>query len=173
MFTFVLSRTRHSNISWLRWIQPIQSHLIPSKSTLILFSHVSDKFKVVSSGYNFLQISQLSRGSEKSLRYRMRHWVGPWAHVDAVPKRKDSCPCQESNAGCPACSLVIILAELPAFRIIIIIIIIITKWVGTANSIMKYKLLYTDNAQKQQTCEYQYPKHEKVWRMPPVSSGII
>jgi hypothetical protein len=156
MFTFVLTRIRHSNISWLRWIQPIQSHLIPSKSTLILFSHVSDKFKVVSSDYNFLQISQLSRGSEKSLWYRMRHWVGPWAHVDAVP----SCPCQESNAGCPACSLVIILAELPAFRIIIII--IITKWVGTANSIMKYKLLYTDNAQKQQTSEYQHPKHEKI-----------
>jgi len=42
-------------------------------------------------------------------------WVSPRASLDAVLKRKKSlaCPCWDSNASHPACSLVTILTELP------------------------------------------------------------
>jgi hypothetical protein len=39
-------------------------------------------------------------------------WMGPWAGIDAVAKRKNSSPCRESNPGCPDPSLVTILTEL-------------------------------------------------------------
>jgi hypothetical protein len=39
-------------------------------------------------------------------------WVGPRAGLDTMEKRKNPCPCQESNPGCPACSLVAIPTEL-------------------------------------------------------------
>jgi hypothetical protein len=38
--------------------------------------------------------------------------VGPSAGLDAVVKRKNPCPCQESNPGHPAHSFVTILTEL-------------------------------------------------------------
>jgi hypothetical protein len=38
--------------------------------------------------------------------------VGPGASLDVVAKRRTSYTCQESNPGCPACSLVTILTEL-------------------------------------------------------------
>jgi hypothetical protein len=38
-------------------------------------------------------------------------WVVPRAGLDAVAKRKNPCPCQESNLS-PACSLVTVLTEL-------------------------------------------------------------
>jgi hypothetical protein len=40
-------------------------------------------------------------------------WVSPRAGLDAVAKRKNPCPCRELNPGRPACSLVIMLSELP------------------------------------------------------------
>jgi hypothetical protein len=44
------------------------------------------------------------------------HWIGGWvnprANLDVVAKRKSPYPCQESNPGCPAHSLVTILTEL-------------------------------------------------------------
>jgi len=50
------------------------------------------------------------------------HWIGSWAasrvNMDIVVKRKEplSCPCYESNLGCPTHSLVTILTELPRFH---------------------------------------------------------
>jgi hypothetical protein len=41
--------------------------------------------------------------------------VGPRADVDAVDKRKNSCPSQESNPRCPAHGLVVIPTELSLF----------------------------------------------------------
>jgi hypothetical protein len=38
--------------------------------------------------------------------------VGPRAGLDEVAKRKNLCPCRESNAGRPASSFVIVLTEL-------------------------------------------------------------
>jgi hypothetical protein len=44
------------------------------------------------------------------------HWIGGWVGtrtgLDMVVKKKNPCPCQESNPGHPAHSLVTILAEL-------------------------------------------------------------
>jgi hypothetical protein len=45
----------------------------------------------------------------------IRDWVGPTASLDMVTKRKNTCPCQESNPCRPARSLVIILTELSRF----------------------------------------------------------
>jgi len=42
--------------------------------------------------------------------HRIGGWVGPKADLDGVAKRKNPCPYRESKAGCPARSLVTILA---------------------------------------------------------------
>jgi hypothetical protein len=56
----------------------------------------------------------------QSLYHRGIHWIwgweGPRAGLDPVAKRKNPCPCQESNSGCPARSLVAMLLELPRLR---------------------------------------------------------
>jgi hypothetical protein len=47
--------------------------------------------------------------------------VGPRADLDAVEKREFSCPCRESNTGCPVRSLVALPAELtplPMYRVL-------------------------------------------------------
>jgi hypothetical protein len=47
------------------------------------------------------------------------HWIGGWigsrARLDTVPKRKNSCPCQESNPSHPTRSRVTILKDVPQF----------------------------------------------------------
>jgi hypothetical protein len=45
-------------------------------------------------------------------RYPFYRMDGPQRSLDAMAKRKDSCPYRESNPGCPARSLVTILTEL-------------------------------------------------------------
>jgi hypothetical protein len=40
-------------------------------------------------------------------------WMGPREGLGVVAMRKIPCPCLEFNPGCPACSQVIILTELP------------------------------------------------------------
>jgi hypothetical protein len=45
--------------------------------------------------------------------------VGTGAGLDRVAKKRISCPCQESNLSHQACSLVIILTELPQLSILI------------------------------------------------------
>jgi hypothetical protein len=58
------------------------------------------------------QNSQVPPGYHLSQLARIECWVGPRAGLDAMEKRKISCPCCESNPGCPAHSLVSIPAEL-------------------------------------------------------------
>jgi len=46
---------------------------------------------------------------EKEPTHLIGGWVGPRASLNMVVKRKNPCPCP----GCPTCSLVSILTELP------------------------------------------------------------
>jgi len=39
-------------------------------------------------------------------------WVGPRVGLDVVAKRKNPCPCKESNPGFPSQSLITILTQL-------------------------------------------------------------
>jgi hypothetical protein len=57
-------------------------------------------------------------------------WVGPRAGLDTVAKGYNPCPCQESNPGCRAPSLVAILTELPRFPLMAYLNIILpsTPW---------------------------------------------
>jgi hypothetical protein len=49
--------------------------------------------------------------------YWIGGWVGPRASLDAVGKRKLSCPFWDSNPCCPSRSLVAVLSEQRRFRI--------------------------------------------------------
>jgi len=90
-------------------------------------------------------------GKEHPSIHWIGSWMGPWASLDAVARRKYPSPCQQVNPSSPAHSLVTTLTELPWY----------TLW----NKLLILKLILT-------ICELQ-TKYNKRWKLKNISSTAI
>lgn len=90
------------NVKLLLWL--IKHHAKNTYGRVAVWLHgfLSSTLKEVSEQLHVLAALPLVKSA-------VPHWIGGWLHSTADLKfwrREKSCPCQESNSGCSACSII-------------------------------------------------------------------